>query len=40
MGRLASSPEKPASSTAAMGNDGKMMSAEQKKMEERRGVME
>jgi hypothetical protein len=32
--------EKPASSTAAMGNDGKMMSAEQKKMEERRGVME
>jgi hypothetical protein len=33
--------EKPANvSNAALGNDGKMMSAEQKRVEERRGVME
>lgn len=32
--------EKPASNTTALGNDGKMMSSEQKKVEERRGVME
>jgi len=32
--------EKPVTNTATMGNDGKMMSAEQKRVEERRGVME
>ena len=33
--------EKPAASKpSALGNDGKMMSGEQKKVEERRGVME
>jgi hypothetical protein len=33
--------EKPASiDKAAMGNDGKVMAGEQRKMEERRGVME